>query len=401
MAVKLLKVFFDTSVIFADKSAADLASRESVRLIKEFANPSRVQIKWCLPKMVVDERRYQMLTFAKEFLPAYQKIAKLLSAERDNMAKTLESKIDEAIKRQISELGLEIQTISANEMNLQQLIDDSVARKPPFEEGDTEKGFRDAIVLETFFQAHSNSQSSRHDQLFIFVTADGRQYDAAQSRASSVNNVQIVKSLADLRTTVNVIMGRESEKFIEQIQEHAMRYFLTPNDINSVFHKERVAERIKQKYPREFEAILPGMFRRVNEPTWNIGPPSFQKREGKRFVWVSQITIKARGYQYTIKPTYYPPSGSTVTGFSPPTGLRYSAPTAYSVPEPRQPPVPLGTGYSAPVGGSRLLPPSDSDIYAIDGETTFEVIWSVEISDNEEFSSPKIEDIRNLGTVWT
>jgi len=64
-----LKVVFETSALWT-KVAYELLSSEVRKLIELNSQHSDLSIKWYLPSVVVDERRYQMQCAALELLPS-------------------------------------------------------------------------------------------------------------------------------------------------------------------------------------------------------------------------------------------------------------------------------------------------------------------------------------------
>src|SRR5262249_30705270 len=66
------------------------------------------------------------------------------------------ARVEEVIQAQIKEQEIEVVNLDVTAVDWTSLIKRAVLRHPPFEAGDKEKGFRDAIVLETFAQLHQN-----------------------------------------------------------------------------------------------------------------------------------------------------------------------------------------------------------------------------------------------------
>ncbi len=75
-ALKLL-IVFDTNVLYA-QVASDLVNKEVNKLIKANSSHLDISVKWFLPSVVIDERRYQMRKKAFELLPSIQKLERLL-----------------------------------------------------------------------------------------------------------------------------------------------------------------------------------------------------------------------------------------------------------------------------------------------------------------------------------
>lgn len=72
-----IKIVFDTNALFT-KVAHDLFQKAIADLIKSESTRKDIKISWCLPKVVVHERQYQMQKAADELLPYLEKLQKLL-----------------------------------------------------------------------------------------------------------------------------------------------------------------------------------------------------------------------------------------------------------------------------------------------------------------------------------
>ena len=82
------------------------------------------------------------------------------------------------------------------------MIDRAVRRQPPFEfdpESKTEKGFRDAIILETFLQLHEKLNLSSPNKL-ILLSADGLLKTAVELALANRPEFLIFNSIEGLET---------------------------------------------------------------------------------------------------------------------------------------------------------------------------------------------------------
>ena len=155
MAKKLigreLRVIFDTNALHT-QVPSDLVNAETRKLIQVNSNHPDLKLAWYLPEVVVFERHYQMRTRADDLLRAFQKMDAILGIGIKLSSDQLVSRIDAVIESQMAELKLNRLTISPNVVDWHRVIRDASLRAPPFQAGETEKGFRDAMILETFLQ---------------------------------------------------------------------------------------------------------------------------------------------------------------------------------------------------------------------------------------------------------
>ena len=159
-----------------------------------------------------------------------------------------------------------------------------------------------------------------------------------------------------------------------------------------------------------------------NNLTWRIGLPSFIKKEKQRVFWATRIKVECITYEYRYEPsvnlgTY----GSYGTQDIGPTGPILSDYTIESM-GPTGPAGPTGpsvddwmlgqSGVSGTISGPGGVVPSGPVStpgswlpmkrlkIQTSGETVFEVLWSVVITTKGKFTSPKIEEIDYVETIW-
>lgn len=162
-----LRVVLDTNALYTG-SASYFLRKEVGSLIEQHRALPDLTIHWIIPEIVRQERQFQMLQAALQFLPAIEKIERLLGHNLNITRDILEMRVREAIDRQIDQYGITIQSLNPSNVDWKRLIDDASYRRPPFEPGDKEKGFKDAIIIETFVQIVAISPASLdfHGRLF-------------------------------------------------------------------------------------------------------------------------------------------------------------------------------------------------------------------------------------------
>lgn len=171
-------VVFDTNSIYA-KAADKLLSDRTRKLIKSFSSNALVAVHWYLAPMVKSEREYQMVEEALELLPAVRKASRFMEQPFNFTEEDARAQVNRIINRQIEDHG--IQEIAFNEglVDWSGLINRAVRRLPPFEKGEEEKGFRDAIILETFLQLRKKLDLSAPNKL-VLLSSDNLLKAAAE-----------------------------------------------------------------------------------------------------------------------------------------------------------------------------------------------------------------------------
>ncbi len=401
-----LKVVFDTNAIFSG-SASDLLRQEVRSIIQESSKHSDLVISWCLPDMVVHERQFQMRRKGLELLPSIQKLEVLLGHGLGITEDIIETRIKEAVSKQIEEHGLKIRQLTTSDVQWERLIQDAVYRRPPFEPGDREKGFRDALIAETFLQIVAESPSTPRVCRIALVTEDKLLTEAVTARTAGRANVRILGSLDELKGLINTLVAEVDEEFISKIRERAAALFFTKGDNESLYYKEKISLRIKEQSTKELSALPAGATRR-QEGTWFISKPEFVKKDRQRVTWVSRISAEAKAIRFEMQPQGLSSLSTGILGTPSPTGggnvvVPTVLPSTMRA-EPLFPPESLGSILGANVmstyGPIAIPMPMPVEHTVATGKSIFEVVWSVSVSTSGRFSKPRIETIKFVETVW-
>jgi hypothetical protein len=141
----------DTNCLFTE-AADKLLCSDISEFIQNDSPQLGLKISWHIPSIVKAERKHQMLERGKRLLPALSKVESLLGHALGINEEVLGSRVDDAIKRQMEQHGLCELGIATEKVNWNEVINSAVLKLPPFEAGEKEKGFRDALILEAFSQ---------------------------------------------------------------------------------------------------------------------------------------------------------------------------------------------------------------------------------------------------------
>jgi hypothetical protein len=411
-----LRVVFDTSVL-SSESAKYLLRHEVFRFIKDNSNHPELKVVWYLPEVVVHERRYQMQSEARKLLPAIEKTQDLLSRDLGVNMATLESAVKAQVVRQADEMGLAVLPLDLASVDWRQLILDSAYRNPPFEQGQKEKGFRDALIAESFRQLAAQSPRDPKACRLVLVTGDSLLAQAVTASHEGAPNVNAPVTLEELKGLVNTLLSEVSEVFIRKVKPKAEAYFFVPGDATSLLERENILAAIEAGFRKEITQVPEGCDRRQNGP-WVVSPPNFAKKEDGRFSWVSQVTMRQTAYKI-LAPLLSTPWSIVAASSESPSPVfsgTFIAPTTFSsdFPSPSswQAPMPTSSWSSALSSSPSLsgsapssfhspeLFPLPREVVRAAGATVFEIKWSVSISAKHVLSAPKVEGIRLVSTTW-
>jgi len=362
------------------------------------------------------ERQFQMLRRGLELLPSIQKLEKLLGHNLNITESIVEARVRETVERQIQEFSLQVFRLVVDKVDWNKLVLDAAYRRPPFEIGDKEKGFRDALVAETFLQIVSESPTTPKICRVVLVTGDKLLGEAAKTRTIDYTNVRILASHEELKGLINTLATEVGEEFVAKIQDQAMKYFFMRGDETTLYYRENIAERIREKFSSKLVSLPKGADRRENG-TWYISSsPRFVRKDGQRVYWISRISVEGKAYKYVTAPVIAASrislnteglvlsndqytGGGVVIGQ---TTIQASQPTIQlSSPSIRSSQRDLFNQQYALSPGLVTLPTTpERESLIASGKTVFEVAWSVSVSTNQKFSAPKIEDIKFVETLW-
>ena len=287
-------------------------------------------------------------------------------------------------------------------MNWDRLIQNSAFRKAPFDPGEKEKGFRDAVLAQTFLQIVEDSPTTPRICRIALVTADNLLSSLVSEQTATATNIRIVKSVDELKSLVNTLVSTVSEEVVAKIKEKATSYFFVPNQEDTFFYTAKVRQAIEEKFEKELNEIPEGADRRENG-AWIISTPGFLKKERQRVTWISPVEVEIKafkfewqsaGYSGWVEPSrirsFTIPSQFPITGRVLDPAIRNAAVAGIST---------ISTiGYSAPA--ERILHSVGPEKVIAEGRTYFEVTWSHILSTNQKFRLPRIDDIRFVKTAW-
>lgn len=389
-----LKVVFDTSALFT-RSASNLFSHEVEEVVKANSEHADVLITWYLPEIVRHEREYQMRKKGLELLPSIQKLEKLIGHGLGITERTIEHSVHDTIEEQLQHYNVQVSCLAVQEVDWNRIVLDAVYRRPPFDPGLKEKGFRDAMVGETFLQIVKScaAESSR----VALVTADKLLGDAVKDRTASYANVRILKTLEQLKSLINTLTGEIEEEYVTKIQERARDYFFQRGNKETLYYEEDVRLRIRERFGDGLSAVPEGADRRQNG-SWVVGPPRFAKKEGERVHWITRITVKASAYKYRVQEPVIGLGGGTLIY-----PMDFSALGSGSQGQPTLEGPKEGFSFVPSVSSSQyatLSPLPEPEVLFANGETIVEVTWSVAVDANHQFSIARIEGFLFIGTSW-
>jgi len=405
-----LKVVFDANALYVTSkgfgAASDLVRQEVADLIKA-AKYADLEILWHLPECVRHERQYQMQSEALKLRVQIDRIERLLGHNLALTDAVLLERVRVNIEQQEKELGMSEIKLDHGLVDWAKLTRAAAYRNAPFEAGEKEKGFRDALVAESFLQLLASSAKTPDVCRVVLVTSDGRLTEAVKERMEESRNASVLANLEELKGLINTIVSNAGEDFIAILRPKAKKLFFTSDeDKETLIYTVKVIERLKEKFKSDLENKPEGTAFRTNG-TWFIIPPNFFKKEGRRVFWRSRIELEVEAG--IIKQESEQPSSVLLQNRSALTATQFVtspqkevSPAAFAN---------IGKPAALVHGWDWGVDYNLGNLQAIQtilgkkaithkGRDIFEVLWSTDVSLSRELKKPAVDDITHVELLW-
>ncbi|MFZ1810985.1 MAG: PIN domain-containing protein [Candidatus Nitrotoga sp.] len=386
-SIPQLKIFLDTNVIHTH-TPSELVNSKVSKMIAEHSNSGFLEISWYISDTVRHERQYQMINGASEWLSYIPKIKKFFEIDFAADEPAINNRVNDLINEQLKILNLNVFNIQYTQVRWDQIANKAIYRLPPFSTGKNEKGFRDALIIESFKQFISQESNA----LIVLVSGDKLVRDAAQSVITS--DMRVMPSLIELNVLINTLLSQVTEDFVTEMKEKAGAIFFIEKDFSTLYFKEKLHEKITERFAQELHT-KPQNILESEEGDWYVQPPLFLKKKGHRLFWTSRIEPTFTGYKkefvyQPIDPERGPLSLDLERGIM---SLDLSN-SDQSISTHRG----LMGGYPRVPG---LMNPGGfrQEKIMINYSVIFEVNWSVHIDNHKNLTDPKIEEIKYAEVV--
>lgn len=378
-----LKVIFDTNVIYTG-SASDLLRNEIIELINNHNSLTDIEIEWFIPETVIKERIFQMKKKGNDLLPSIQKLEKLLGHNLNITKEIIEERIHESIKKQLTLFNIEVIKIDIAKVDWESIIDNSLNRQIPFEDNEKEKGFRDALILESLKQLISNSPTTKSICRIVFITNDNILNKAANQIGSLTPNLNVFPNVDEFISLINILDSKITEELINKIINDSEKLFFEKEIENTLYYSQNVRKYISENFSSELNDKLEGANNRENGIWW-IGKPGFEKKNRQQIIWKTIISVDFIDYKITWLNTTPLSFENQYLSNRPFLNIGQGNLSSKST----------GTGMG--ISSREQMSPNKEKIG--EGKIRFEVTWSVTLSTDNKLKNPKIDTIKYLDTI--
>ncbi|MBE9582704.1 MAG: DUF4935 domain-containing protein [Proteobacteria bacterium] len=300
----------DTNILWHEKKDV-CASPEFSKFWDDYG--AKYEIELVLPDVVKGELLYQhtssALTTLDRINTQFDNLSSYVSKNYKHRVNSKRVRDDVRAKFDswILSLSAEVVETPVGQIDWGRIVQDAIWRRPPFTEDKdkkNEKGFRDALILETVcFVA-----DKRQDTDIAFVSNDGTLIAAAKDRLKNKKQCSFYETLDELSSFLRLMDEELTNEFVQAIQKRARAKFHTEKDPSCLIYREKIIDKIRDQYAHEFASPVPmrslgqalsgGLFSvKENwegygeEGIW-IRAPSFVELQGESdFMWDSRVTF--------------------------------------------------------------------------------------------------------------
>lgn len=275
-------------------------------------NVTLLPIELHVPEVVFGELHFQQTTSALKALGNISENFIELSGITDSTYshKCNEGKIRNQVKAKLEKWlkghAGKLSPTPVEKIEWATVVDSAIWRKPPFtfdaKDKANEKGFRDALILETLVDVCDTASG---DKTVIFVCNDNLLRTTAEARLKASKKFLAFESLSDFEAYISLTQQKLTNEFVKVIQHHARKKFYTKSDQNCVYIRSQIADKIKAEYSSALtlqENFSGGLslltsvgsstqWKQLRRMIW-IRSTQFTKLEGGReFHWSSRVEV--------------------------------------------------------------------------------------------------------------
>lgn len=304
---KVLSVVFDTNAIF-NKEFDRTISQATRNLIARHSNHGDLGIRWVIPHVVRGEREFQMRNEYRDISSHVTKVESLFGQQWGITQQVVEERIAARIEEEFVAQRVEVVPCDIQRVDWADVIRRSCFREPPFQRGDTEKGFRDAVLCETFIQLASDLVGGdtavlvSNDRLVkLYIASRGIPAD----RARVVDDLKALDDEIQLRVA-NIDEGTQA--LIEQLAQQLFYPWENPDQPRSLWNREHLYDTIMEQHGERLRQV-PAGFEYVFV-RHELSNARLVSKEGSRVNLESNYVVES-AFRHWVPAPNPPPDNST------------------------------------------------------------------------------------------
>jgi len=219
--------------------------------------------------------------------------------------KTVHNRVARKLDKWISGKKAIIDDIPYSDINFSVVVNNSIWRRPPFEfnanKPHIEKGFRDAMIIETI---HNSCANDTRSVTKVVISNDHLFLETIKSRLSAVKQMLFFNSLDEYISHLKLLTDRMTNEFAQSILKKASEKFFTVSDSNSLVFKEQILDKLRSDYSAYFDkpqkvdpyyVNIPSLgkfdsWRPLTQERWFISPTQYDTSDGNLlYTWKTTV----------------------------------------------------------------------------------------------------------------
>lgn len=283
---KVLHVMFDTNALF-NKSFERAVDKKCADAISSHSMHGDLDVRWIVSEVARFEREYQMRNEFRGVATNVSKADVLLSGNWGVTEERINDAISSRVATEFAELGIEVRRCEFGRVDWESLFSDACFRVPPFQAGDTEKGFRDAILCETFVQLLGSLSTG---ESAVLVSDDKLVRLALERRLSSTVGLRILPNVEDLGAEITLRVSHVDAQVATEIEAKAAVAFLNGSEQKALWHKGKIYDAVWSRFGAEIKALPAGAVS-YNMTNHSVGPTRLIRKDGTRVHFMTPYFI--------------------------------------------------------------------------------------------------------------
>lgn len=275
-------------------------------------NSGLIPLRLHIPDVVFGELHFQQTTSAVKALAniteGFAEISGITSSSYSHKCNeaTIRAQVKGKLEKWLNGHAGSVVTTPVNDIDWAEVVESAIWRRPPFtfdaKDKNNEKGFRDAVILETLAHLCAAADAG---YTVIFVCNDYLLRTTAEVRLKAHKNFLAFESLADFEAYVNLTQQALTNAFVKSIQGHARKKFYIKGSVSCIYNRLDVRGRIQKDFAEELKlqdttALTTGLLASaISSLTWKmarqftlIRSTQFARLDGLRtFNWVSGVDV--------------------------------------------------------------------------------------------------------------
>jgi hypothetical protein len=276
------------------------------------SNANLSSLELVVPAVVLGELKFQQTTSAVKIANAIREQATELSgiaqsaykydADQNKIKKQVETKVN----RWLKSLGGVAAVTPIQTISWEKLVEQAIWREPPFtydpKSAENEKGFRDALILQTLLRICDDNKGNSAN--IVFLCKDFLLKSSAEQRLKSNKSVLIFESVVEFESYIKLTREKLTDQFVKLIRSHATTKFFAKDDLSTIYYRDTIKARILKEFEDDL-AIPTTLFQaglgasgsqfysnlQKLDAKWWMGSTRFKSLVGDReFHWVSSVS---------------------------------------------------------------------------------------------------------------